>query len=64
MADNEKEFTAGMEDDLEILPDGWGEGDDFFNVDSWGKDASADESEGSDSQQDLKDTSPTNPVVL
>ncbi|MBQ1313965.1 MAG: hypothetical protein IIY48_05330 [Clostridia bacterium] len=55
MADNEKEFTAGMEDDLEILPDGWGEGDDFFNVDSWGKDASADESEGSDSQQDLND---------
>ena len=55
MADNEQEFIAGMEDDLEILPDGWGEGDDFFNVDSWGKDASADESKDSDSQQDLND---------
>ena len=55
MADNEQEFTAGMEDDLEILPEGWGEGDDFFNVDSWGKDASADESKDSDSQQDLND---------
>lgn len=55
MADNEQEFTTGMEDDLEILPDGWGEGDDFFNVDSWGKDASADESKDSDSQQDLND---------
>lgn len=55
MADNENEFTVGMEDDLEILPDGWGEGDDFFNVDSWGKDAPADESEGSNGQQDLND---------
>ena len=55
MADNEQEFTTGMEDDLEILPDGWGENDDFFNVDSWGKDASADESKDSDSQQDLND---------
>lgn len=55
MADNEQEFTTGMEDDLEILPDGWGEGDDFFNVDSWGKDASADESKDSDSRQDLND---------
>ena len=55
MADNEQEFTTGMEDDLEILPDGWGEGDDFFNVDSWGKDASADESKDSDPQQDLND---------
>ena len=55
MADNEQEFIAGMEDDLEILPDGWGEGDDFFNVDSWGKDASADESKDSDSQQDIND---------
>lgn len=55
MADNEQEFTTGMEDDLEILPDGWGENDDFFNVDSWGKDASADESKDSNSQQDLND---------
>ena len=55
MADNEQEFTTGMEDDLEILPDGWGEGDDFFNVDSWGKDASADESKDSDPQQDIND---------
>jgi hypothetical protein len=55
MADNEKEFTATMEDDLAILPDGWGEGDDIFNVDSWGKDASADESEDSNGQQDLDD---------
>lgn len=55
MADNEQEFTTGMEDDLEILPDGWGEGDDFFNVDAWGKDASADESKDSNSQQDLND---------
>ena len=55
MADNEQEFTTGMEDDLEILPDGWGENDDFFNVDSWGKDASADESKDGDSQQDLND---------
>lgn len=55
MADNEQEFTTGMEDDLEILPDGWGENDDFFNVDSWGKDASADESKDSDSKQDLDD---------
>lgn len=55
MADNEQEFTTGMEDDLEILPDGWGENDDFFNVGSWGKDASADESEGSNGQQDLND---------
>ena len=55
MADNEQEFIAGMEDDLEILPDGWGENDDFFNVDSWGKDASADESKDGDSQQDLND---------
>lgn len=55
MADNEQEFTTGMEDDLEILPDGWGENDDFFNVDSWGKDASADESKDSDSQQDIND---------
>ena len=55
MADNEQEFTTGMEDDLEILPDGWGENDDFFNVDAWGKDASADESKDSNSQQDLND---------
>lgn len=55
MADNEQEFTTGMEDDLEILPDGWGENDDFFNVDSWGKDASADESKDGDSQQDIND---------
>ena len=55
MADNENEFTATMEDDLAILPDGWGEGDDIFNVDSWGKDASADESEDSNGQQDLND---------
>ena len=55
MADNEQEFTTGMEDDLEILPDGWGENDDFFNVDSWGKDASADESKDSDFQQDIND---------
>lgn len=55
MADNTNEFNATMEDDLEILPDGWGENDDFFNVDSWGKDASADESKDSSDQQDLND---------
>lgn len=55
MADNENEFTLGTEDDLEILPDGWGEGDDFFNVESWGKDASADESNDGDASQDLSD---------
>jgi len=55
MADNANEFTLGTEDDLEILPDGWGENDDFFNVDSWGKDASADESKDSNSHQDIND---------
>lgn len=55
MADNANEFTAGMDDDLEILPSGWGENDDIFDVDSWGKDASADESKDSTSQQELDD---------
>ena len=55
MADKENEFTLETEDDLEILPDGWGEGDDFFNVDSWGKGASADESKDGDASQDLSD---------
>ena len=58
MADNTNEFNATMEDDLAILPDGWGEGDDIFNVDSWGKDASADESEGSNGQQDQNKSIP------
>ena len=45
MADtNANGFNAGMEDDLEILPSGWSEGDDIFNVGSWGGDGSADES--------------------
>lgn len=48
-------FTAGMEDDLEILPSGWSEGDDFFNVDSWGGEGSADESKSGEATSELDD---------
>jgi hypothetical protein len=41
MADNYDELTAMAEDDLEMLPDGWGENDDIFNVDSWSGESSA-----------------------
>ena len=35
MSDTINEFSLEAEDDLEMLPDGWGEGDDIFDVDSW-----------------------------
>ena len=46
------EFNVNSEDDLELLPDGWGESDDFFNVDSWTGASAADaQKEGEDSQE-------------
>lgn len=48
-------FDANMEDDLEILPSGWSDGDDFFNVDSWSGEASADESESDDAFEESND---------
>ena len=48
-------FTAEMEDDLEILPSGWSDGDDIFDVDSWGSDAPADESEDNKATSELDD---------
>lgn len=56
MADNSNNgFNATMEDDLEILPSGWSEGDDFFNVDSWGAEGSADESKSDDAASEIDD---------
>lgn len=55
MADTSTGFNANAEDDLEILPSGWSDGDDFFNVDSWGGGASADESKADDAAGELDD---------
>lgn len=49
-------FTEFVEDDLDMLPDGWGEGDDFFNVDSWTGASAADEQEKGDESQGDPDT--------
>lgn len=48
-------FNANMDDDLEILPTGWSDGDDIFNVDSWGGGASADESKADDAASEIDD---------
>lgn len=40
-----KNITAGYEDEDVILPDGWADGDDIFSEDSWTGDATADEQE-------------------
>ena len=46
------EISVEAEDDLTILPTGWGEGDDFFNVDSWTGASSADEQKDGEGAQD------------
>ena len=56
MEDKSNEFEALMEEDLEMLPSGWGENDDFFNVDSWTGASSADEQKDSGEPQDTDDT--------
>ena len=53
MSDTKNEFEFIEEDDLELLPDGWGENDDIFDVDSWtgastAADASTEEVEEAD----------------
>lgn len=46
------EINIDAEDDLELLPDGWGEGDDIFNMDSWTGASAADaQKDGKDSQE-------------
>lgn len=40
-----KNITAGYEDEDVILPDGWADGDDIFSEDAWTGDANADEQE-------------------
>lgn len=59
METNEKinEFTVDLEDDLSLLPEGWGDGDDFFDVDSWTGAAAADEQGSGDESQDDRDSS-------
>ena len=53
MSDTTKEFELFEEDDFAILPDGWGENDDIFDMDSWSgatesADASTEETEATD----------------
>ena len=49
---NANEAIEFVEEDIDMLPDGWGEGDDFFNVDSWtGAPAADEQAEGETSQE-------------
>lgn len=50
------EISVEAEDDLTILPTGWGEGDDFFNVDSWTGASAADEQKDGEGAQDEDNT--------
>ena len=47
------EATEFVEEGLDMLPEGWGEGDDIFNVDSWtGAPAADEQADDNDSQED------------
>lgn len=49
---NANEAIEFVEEDIDMLPEGWGEGDDFFNVDSWtGAPAADEQAEGETSQE-------------
>ena len=50
------EATELVEEGLDMLPDGWGEGDNFFDLDSWTGAPKADESAESDASQEDSDT--------
>lgn len=53
MSENTNTTTAASEEFEEFLPEGWAEGDDIFDVDSWtGGKAQADESEAGDDQEE------------
>lgn len=49
------ELTANAEDDLEMLPDGWGENDDIFDVDSWSGESSASAAEEKPASDEVDD---------
>lgn len=50
-------FAEMVEEDLSMLPDGWGTGDDIFNMDSWTGAPAADEQQDGGESQDDPDTS-------
>ena len=53
MSENTREIPAASEEYEAFLPEGWAEGDDIFDVDSWtGGKAQADESEAGDDQEE------------
>lgn len=52
MDEKTNESVQYVEDDLDMLPDGWGDGDDFFNVDSWTGASAADEQKDGGESQD------------
>lgn len=52
MSDNNKEISAASEEFEAFLPEGWAEGDNIFDVDSWtGGTDQADESDADDGQE-------------
>ena len=56
---NANEAIEFVEEDLTMLPDGWGEGDDFFSVDSWTGAPAADEQKDDDASQEKPEADST-----
>lgn len=56
MSDSNNAVPFASEEYEAILPEGWAEGDDIFNVDSWGGNpAEADESQAEDAQEEVNE---------
>lgn len=59
MSDTRNESVFEVEDDLEMLPSGWGEDDDIFDVDSWTGNSSKADASGEDYEEGDTDTEDT-----
>lgn len=55
MANQIDETAVFAEDDPAILPDGWGENDDIFDVDAWSGESAADAQKDEDEAKDVDD---------
>ena len=59
MSDTTEEFVYEVEDDLEMLPDGWGADDDIFDVDSWTGNSTQADASDEEYEEDDTDTEDT-----